>query len=53
VAFLFALRLEDFEDQVLLAQAAGSRDLQGARDAGQFRDVFFLSSAMVMITCDI
>src|ERR1035437_6042484 len=41
VAFLFALRLEDFEDQVLLAKAAGSRDFQGASDAGQFRDVFF------------
>ena len=41
VAFLFALRLEDLEDQVLLAKAAGARNLQGARDAGQFRDVFF------------
>ena len=41
VAFFFALRLENLEDQVLLAQAAGAGDLEGARDAAQLGDVFF------------
>ena len=41
VAFFFALGLKNLEDQVLLAEAAGARDLQGARDAAQFSDVFF------------
>jgi hypothetical protein len=41
VAFFFALRLKDLEDQILLAKAAGARDLQGARDAAQFGDVLF------------
>jgi len=42
VAFFFALRLKNLEDQILLAQAAGARNLQGARDAAQFGNVFFL-----------
>jgi len=37
VAFLFALRLENLEDQVLFAKAAGAWYLQGARDTGQFQ----------------
>ncbi len=41
VALFFALGLKDLEDQVLLAEAAGSRDFQGARNAAQFSDVFF------------
>ena len=41
VAFFFALGLKDLEDQVLLAEAAGAGDFQGARDAAQFGDVFF------------
>jgi hypothetical protein len=41
VAFFFALRLENFEDQVLLAEAAGTGDFKGARDAAEFSDVFF------------
>ena len=41
VAFFFALCLQDLEDQILLAKAAGPRDLQGARNAAQFCDVFF------------
>jgi hypothetical protein len=41
VSFLFALRLKDLEDQILLAKAAGAWDLQGARNAAQFCNVFF------------
>ncbi len=41
VAFFFALRLEDLEDQILLAKAAGARNLEGSRNAAQFSDVFF------------
>jgi hypothetical protein len=41
VAFLFALRLEDLEDQILLAQAAGPLDFQGTGDAAKFSYVFF------------
>jgi hypothetical protein len=35
------LRLENFEDQVLLAEAAGTGDFKGARDATEFSDVLF------------
>jgi hypothetical protein len=41
VAFFFALRLEDLEDQILFAKAAGAGNLQGARNAAQFSDVLF------------
>ena len=41
VAFFFALRLKDLEDQVLLAEAAGAGNFQGARNAAQLSDVFF------------
>ena len=41
VAFFFALRLKDLEDQILFAKAAGAWNLQGARDAAQFGDVLF------------
>src|SRR5208337_4587206 len=33
VAFLFALRLEDLENEILLAEAAGPRNLKGAGNA--------------------
>jgi hypothetical protein len=35
------LRLKNLEDQILFAKAAGARNLKGARDAAQFRNVFF------------
>ena len=41
VAFFFALRLKDLEDEVLLAKAAGAGNFKGARDAAQFGDVLF------------
>jgi hypothetical protein len=41
VAFFFALRLQDLEDKVLFAEAAGSGDFKGPRDAAQFGNVFF------------
>src|SRR6185437_5985567 len=41
VAFLFALRLEDFEDQVLLAHAARAGEVQRARDFCEFGYVLF------------
>ena len=41
VAFFFALRLEDFEDEVLLAEAAGAGDFESARDAAELGNVFF------------
>src|SRR6202044_3041082 len=41
VAFFFALRLENFEDQVLLAESAGAGDFKGPRDAAEFSDVLF------------
>src|SRR5207237_2036786 len=37
VSFFFALGLQDFEDEVLLAQAAGAGKLQGTRDLGKLR----------------
>ena len=41
MAFLFALRLEDLEDKVLLAQATGAGQLEGPSNFGQLGDVFF------------
>ena len=41
VAFFFALRLQDFEDEVLLAQSAGTGQIQGPCDLGQLGDVLF------------
>ena len=41
VAFFFALRLEDLEDKILLAKAAGPWNFKGTRDAAQFSDVLF------------
>jgi len=41
VAFLFALRLQDFEDEVLLAQAARTGEVELASDLGQLGDVLF------------
>ena len=34
VSFFFALGLQDLEDKVLLAEAAGAREFQGTRNAG-------------------
>jgi hypothetical protein len=41
VSFFFALGLKDFEDQVLFAEAAGTGDVEGARNAAELRNVFF------------
>ena len=41
VAFLFALRLEDLEDQILLAQAAGPGQIQRSGDLGQLGNILF------------
>jgi hypothetical protein len=41
VAFLFALRLQNLEDQVLLAHTAGTGQIQGPCDLGQLGDVLF------------
>ncbi len=41
VAFFFALRLQDFEDEVLLAHTAGTGQIQGPCDLGQLGDVLF------------
>ena len=41
VAFFFALRLEDLEDQVLLAQAASAGQVQRSGDLGQLGNIFF------------
>jgi hypothetical protein len=41
VALFFALRLENLEDKVLLAETARARNFQGAGDAAKLRDVFF------------
>src|SRR6202044_90598 len=41
VSLFLALCLEDFENEILLAKAAGARDFQGARDAAKFSNVFF------------
>jgi len=34
VSFFFTLSLQDFEDEVLLTQAAGARKVEGARNLG-------------------
>ena len=41
VAFFFALRLEDLEDQVLLAQSAGAGQVQRSGDLGQLGNILF------------
>src|SRR5439155_11948046 len=41
VPFFFALGLEDLEDQVLLAQAAGAGQIQRSGDLGQLGYVLF------------
>ena len=41
VAFFFALRLQDLEDQVLLAQTAGAGQIQRSGDLGQLGNVLF------------
>ncbi len=41
VAFFFALRLQDFEDQILLAQAARTGEVELASDLGQLGNVLF------------
>ena len=41
VAFFFALRLENLEDQVLLAQTAGAGQIQRSGDLGQLGNVLF------------
>ena len=41
VAFFFALRLKNFENEVLLAHAAGAREIERARDLSQFSYVLF------------
>ena len=39
VALFFALGLEDLEDEVLLAEAGGSGDVEAAGELGQFRNI--------------
>ena len=41
VTFFFALRLQDLEDQILLAHTAGTGQIQGPCDLGQLGDVLF------------
>src|SRR5690348_12557075 len=41
VAFLFALRLEDLENKILLTQTAGPGQIQGSGDLGQLGNIFF------------
>jgi len=41
VPFFFALGLEDFEDEVLLAEAAGAADVKTARKFAQLCNVMF------------
>src|ERR1039458_3226619 len=41
MAFLFALGLQDLEDEVLLAQATGAGQFKGPSNFGQLGDVFF------------
>src|SRR5580704_17554526 len=41
VTFFFALRLQDFEDQILFAHTAGTGQIQGPCDLGQLGDVLF------------
>ncbi len=41
VALFLALRLQDLENEVLLPQAAGAGEVQGAGNLGQFSDVLF------------
>ena len=41
VAFFFALRLKNLEDQVLFAETARALDVQSPRNTAQFGDVFF------------
>ena len=50
VAFFFALRLQNLEDKVLLAQAAGAGEVQGARNLVSSVMFFSFSSAIVMFT---
>src|SRR5579859_1849184 len=41
MALFFALRLQDFKDEVLLAHTAGTGQIQGPCDLGQLGDVLF------------
>src|SRR6185369_1892795 len=41
VSFLFALRLQDLEDQILLSKAAGTGQIQRSGDLGQLSNIFF------------
>src|SRR5262249_49067811 len=41
VSFFFALCLEDLEDQILLAEAAGAGKIERSGDAGKLRNIFF------------
>jgi len=41
VAFFFGLRLEDLEDEVLFAEAAGTGDVEGAGELAEFGDALF------------
>src|SRR5256885_12938487 len=41
MAFFFALRLENLEDEVLLAQSAGTGQIQRSGDLGQLGNIFF------------
>jgi hypothetical protein len=41
VAFFFTLGLKDLEDEILLAEAAGTGDFKGARNAAELRYIFF------------
>jgi hypothetical protein len=41
VPLFFTLSLQDFEDEVLLAETAGAREVKGARDLGKLSNIFF------------
>jgi hypothetical protein len=41
MSFFFTLSLQDFEDEVLLAETAGARKVEGARDLGKLSNIFF------------
>jgi len=41
MAFFFTLSLQDFKNEVLLAQTAGAGKVKSARDLGKLGDIFF------------
>src|SRR5436305_2678459 len=41
VPLFFTLGLQDFKDEVLLAETAGAREVKSARDLGKLSNIFF------------